>query len=307
MIIIRFKDIFHILIIKNMPKRVRNQSENDISSKKAKKSKKALNTNTIIYTRISSKGQLLGTSINSQQMLCNEYCKDMKFNVLNCISEVSSAKELKKQKLLNNIIDNNSNINLVIYEPTRLTRNLNDYNNLMIQCNKKNIVVHFVQNKLVSSNMNDLQTISNSISNGELEIKILSERVKRSIQYMKAQNIFKSSIAKYGFSYIRKINPKTGKNIRELVKNEKEQLIIMLIKQLYWGESIKTIQNNMFKITRIKHEIYNTMDEDENMKRIEYGNMSMYSIADFLNENKINRKNKLWNSNSVSNILVKIN
>jgi DNA invertase Pin-like site-specific DNA recombinase len=290
-----------------MPKRVRNQSENDISSKKAKKSKKALNTNTIIYTRISSKGQLLGTSINSQQMLCNEYCKDMKFNVLNCISEVSSAKELKKQKLLNNIIDNNSNINLVIYEPTRLTRNLNDYNNLMIQCNKKNIVVHFVQNKLVSSNMNDLQTISNSISNGELEIKILSERVKRSIQYMKAQNIFKSSIAKYGFSYIRKINPKTGKNIRELVKNEKEQLIIMLIKQLYWGESIKTIQNNMFKITRIKHEIYNTMDEDENMKRIEYGNMSMYSIADFLNENKINRKNKLWNSNSVSNILVKIN
>ena len=293
-----------------MPKRVRNQSENDISSKKAKKakkSKKSLNTNTIIYTRISSKGQLLGTSINSQQMLCNEYCKDMKFNVLNCISEVSSAKELKKQKLLNNIIDNNSNINLVIYEPTRLTRNLNDYNNLMILCKNKNIVIHFVQNNLISSNMNDIQTISNSISNGELEIKILSERVKRSIQYMKSQNIFKSSIAKYGYKYIRKINPQNGKNIKELVKNEKEQLIILLIKQLYWGESLKTIQNNMFKITGIKHEIYNTMDEDENMKRIEYGNMSMSTIADFLNENKINRKNKLWNSNSVSNILVKIN
>ena len=293
-----------------MPKRVRNQSENDISSKKAKKakkSKKSLNTNTIIYTRISSKGQLLGTSINSQQMLCNEYCKDMKFNVLNCISEVSSAKELKKQKLLNNIIDNNSNINLVIYEPTRLTRNLNDYNNLILLCNKKNIVVHFVQNNLISSNMNDLQTISNSISNGELEIKILSERIKRGIQYRKSQNIFTSSIAKYGFNYIRKINPKNGKNIKELVKNEKEQLIILLIKQLYWGESIKTIQNNMFKITGIKHEIYNIFDEDENIKHIKYGNMSMSAIADFLNENKISRKNKLWNVISVNKIISELN
>ncbi len=67
----------------------------------------------IIYTRVSTGKQTLGTSLSSQQMICKEYCKKKNFKIINEYSESVSAKNMCNQTELQKIVEENNNIKLV--------------------------------------------------------------------------------------------------------------------------------------------------------------------------------------------------
>ena len=99
---------------------------NDLSNKLTKENIN-YDGNAIIYTRISSKNQLDGASLESQLEMCQKYCEEKKFKVLKWVREVASAKQMKYQVGLLNLINESSDTNLIIFRPDRLSRNFYDF------------------------------------------------------------------------------------------------------------------------------------------------------------------------------------
>ena len=253
--------------------------------------------NAIIYCRISSKNQKIGTSLESQKLLCTNYCIENNFDVIKTINEISTAKIMKKQKKLFEIVNSNNNINLIVYEPSRLSRNLKDFLDLFEIIQKKNIIIHIVQNKLISDNSNHYRQIISGILDGEIESKNLSLRMKRSINFKKSTGKYLPTIPKFGSQY------KTIKNTKILEKNIEERNIIQLINKLYWGSDINSVQDLILKITGKKQELFFISNPDEKVTKIEYGNMKIVDIVNLLNSMSITRRNKKWTLKSVSTII----
>ncbi len=257
--------------------------------------------NAVIYSRVSTKNQAFGSSLDLQEEISKIYCIKKKYKVLSCTIEVCSAKTIGNQEKLLDIINKNSSVHLIICEPSRISRNLTDFTQLLTLCEQKNITIHFVSDNLITNNTNDIKIILSSIYDGELEIKTLSKRIKRSIERRKRNKTYLSSTPKYGLQYNKHlVNNKINKIV---AKNHFEQLIITFINKLYWGSDIKSINDMLFTLTNATHKIYNKKNENENIEKIEYGNMTFADIADFLNSNNILRRTKLWSGNSISNII----
>ena len=96
------------------------------------------NGNAIIYSRVSTQNQKFGTSLEAQEELAKSYCIEKQYAILDCVHEVRSAKNLTNQEKLIDIINSNNNIQLIICEPTRLSRNLSDFTQLLTTCEEKN-------------------------------------------------------------------------------------------------------------------------------------------------------------------------
>ena len=250
----------------------------------------------IIYSRVSSFNQTLGYSLDSQIKFCKDYCDKNNFRIIGEYSEVSSAKDINKQLCLNNIIENNNDFNLVIYEATRLSRNIKDFINFMDKCNNKNIIIHFVQSKLNTKNNMDIKNIISNIFDGQIELQTLSTRIKNSINFRKLNKIYYPSIVKYGYSYL-KCSDKTKK----LVPNEREQNIISLIQKLYYGSSASDVEKLIKLITLKKRYIFDS--KYNKVFDIEYGNMKKIDIANFLNSLLIDRRGNKWSGISVSKLI----
>jgi DNA invertase Pin-like site-specific DNA recombinase len=257
--------------------------------------------NAVIYNRVSTKNQALSSSLDLQDEISKLYCNKNKYNIICSVNEICSAKIITNQKKLLDIIDNNCNINLIICDPTRISRNLTDFTQLLTLCEQKNIIIHFVSDNLITNNTNDIKIILSSVYTGELEIKTLSKRIKRSIEHRKRNKTYLSSTPKYGLQYEKQfINNKINKIVK---KNYIEQLIITCINKLYWGSDIKSINEILFTLTNVTHEIYDKNNENTIIDKIEYGNMTFVDIANFLNSNNIFRRTKLWSGNSISNLI----
>ena len=250
------------------------------------------NNYAIIYSRISTSRQQNGTSLESQKILCQDYCKLLNFNVINSIEEICSATQMSKQNKLNNIIMNNTNINIVILEPSRLCRNIKDFTILLNKCNEKNIIIHFAQTNMTSNNSQDIKKMISCVYDAEHESKTLSQRVKRSISYRKYMKIYLPSIPSFGFII---------KN-KKLCTSPEEQNIISLINKLYFGSDTHSINELLYKITGTHDEICDLYDDDEILE-VKYGNMLIIDIVSFLNNLGITCRKKKWYSQSVSKLI----
>lgn len=254
-----------------------------------------INTNSaIIYSRISTKMQQSGTSLESQKTLCSDYCSLMNFDVISIKEEVCSAMQMSKQKELNNIINDNSNINLIILEASRLCRNIKDFGILLDICNKKNIIIHFVKNITISNNTQDIKKMLSDIYDAQVESNTLSERIKRSIHHRKRMKTYLSSIPQFGFII----------KDKKLCINEYEQDIIKLVNKLFWGSNTDTINELLFKLTGNEEEICDLYDTDE-LFQVQYGNMRIIDIVYFLNNLEIKSRGKIWNRVSVTKLIKK--
>ncbi len=265
-------------------------------------SKKQINydADAIIYARISSKNQSFGTSLDSQLDICRKYCKENNFKILCEVSEIVSARKMEKQEKLLELLNSNSDFNLVVLEPSRISRNIADFINQLDTVKQNKIVLHFVQDNLVSSNSIDFKKIIAGIYDGELESETLSKRMKRSVEKRKVNGTFYPSVPPFGYDYNNE--SKDGKIIKNLVENEKEQQLIHLINNLYWGSKISNIESQLKNITGEKHDLY-FPQYDEPAEEIKYGNMKLIDIANFLNSIPISRRNRDWNSNSVKQVI----
>lgn len=269
----------------------------NISNNNMTKINKSLNSNinnnsAIIYCRVSTARQKYGSSLDSQQTLCNDYCNLMKFNNISSVSEICSATSMTHQKKLNNLLINFSNINLVVLEPSRLCRNIKDFVILLDTCNKKNITIHFVKNNITSNNTQDIKKMISCVYDAETESKTLSDRIKTSIMYRKRMKTYLPS------------NPSFGYIIKDkkLYCNELEQDVITLINKLFWGSNANSINSLLFKLTNCNEEICDMYNNDE-IYEVEHGNMRIIDIVYFLNKLDIKFRGKNWNSNSISKLI----
>ena len=290
------------------PPNINNESniDCDISTLTNNLSKKNIkyNSNAIIYTRVSSSKQILGTSLDSQLEICRKYCEENNYKVLYEVSETVSALKIANQKNLLDLINENENFELIVLEPSRFSRNIKDFINLFELIKKKKIILHFVEDNLVSSNSLEFKKIFSGIYDGELESETLSKRMKRSYEKRKTNGTFYPSLPPFGYNYISTLI--NGKNIKNLVENEKEQQQIDLINNLYWGSNINKLETQLEFLTGKKHELYfPDYDEqaNEQANELEYGNMKFIDIANFLNLIDIKRREKDWNSNSVRQVI----
>ena len=108
---------------------------------------------------------------------------------------------------------------------------------------------------------------------------------------------------KYGTYYVKQYNSRTKKLLTKIKKCETEQHIMSLINMLYWGDMLCNIHKTMFEITGIKHNIYNICNNIV-INEIKHNDISMFIIANFLNENKILRRNKKWTEDAINIIIL---
>ena len=292
----------------NIKKRVRNDdvdinddnSIDEICSDLKKKQIK-YNANAIIYCRVSTKNQTTGTSLETQINAGTNYCTTNNFKMIEIINEVCSAKEMTHQSQLINAINSNHNVNLIVYEPSRLSRNISDFTQLLHICQDKNITIHFVADGLVTTNNNDVKIILSAVYDGETEIKTLSKRVKASVEQRKKNKTYLPSISKYGYAYVKSIVG--NKIIKSICKENYEQKVIELINMMYWGCTIKSAEVLIKQLTDKPHKICDWSNPDEQVTKIAHGNMRFIDIAEFLNSIELFRRGKPWNANSISDII----
>jgi len=256
------------------------------------------NGKAIIYARVSSKNQMNGVSIPSQIQFCENYCIDNDYEIVDTVTETISAKMITKQVKLNKIVNENNNIHLVVYDASRLSRNLKDCINYIDLCKSKNITIHFVEKKMISTCYSDMKHIVNDIIDSETEIRNISTRIKRAVRYKKINNTFFPSVPKYGTGY-------RGEGLsKAVVVNTNEQKIIKLIKLMFFGGKVTEIENLLKEITGNKtHKLYDYSSGVDSFDRVEHGNLNYKDIAEFLNYISIFRREKPWTSGSIKNII----
>ncbi len=266
-----------------------------------KKNQIKSNGNAIIYCRVSTQNQTFGFSLDTQMEASTSYCADKNYKIIDIVHEVCSAKEMNKQEKLIQLINSNENIHIIIHDPSRLSRNISDFTQLLHICETKKITLHFVSDNLITNNNTDIKTVLSSFYDSEIEIKTLSKRVKASIEQRKRNKTYLPSVPRYGYTYFKKII--NDKIVRTVIKNEQEQKVIGLINKMYWGSDIKPVQTILKELTGETHEIVNCKNLEEKVSKIEYGNMTFVDIANFLNSIELTKREREWTPDSVSDII----
>jgi len=259
-----------------------------------------INGNAIIYTRISTANQVNGTSLQAQLAACEAYCNENKYNIIERVQEIVSARFSKKQNKLLEIIENNKNVHIIIFEPSRFSRNVKDGVNLIDTMKSKKITLHFAQPSIISTNTMDMKSIISGILDGEIESNKLSMRIKQSVLYRKSINKYYPSIPKYGYNYERK---SVGTKMHtKLIKNVEEYRIAKLINKLYYGDRISHIEKLLFDITGKVHNLYWTSDND-NFYSIKPGDLKKSDIMKFLDTIPILRRGRKWTTLNIAKII----
>jgi len=268
--------------------------EGDMSSMKISSSK--MNSNAIIYARVSTKDQIKGYSIESQIQVCKAYAYSNNLKIIQIITETCSAREMKKQCALMQILDENSNIHLIVFSADRLSRNFFDYAMFERKCTEKNITYHVSHKNLISTINTDLKQITSDIRDAVTESNTLSRRSCSSHLYRKQHGLYYPTISKYGTKYIRDKNGKISRIADEI----KEKNIKKVINMLYLGGKCDKINSLLNEIMNRKdNKMYDYKNQKVEVNEIFKGNMSAPMVADFLNHLGVLRRNRPWKAYSI--------
>jgi DNA invertase Pin-like site-specific DNA recombinase len=250
--------------------------------------------NAIIYCRSSTKEQnnFNHCSLDTQTFNCRNYCNQNNLNIINMSTEICRATSTINQKELLQIIDKFKNINLIIYDASRFSRNILEGIILLNKCKEKNIIIHNVKDNYSTEKHQGYCNFIDGIKNSEYESKLISDRIKSSIKYRKSLG---SDFGKppFGFKNER-IN-----GVIKFIKDDIELEIINFAKKLYYGCTVKEANIIMNQITQNNIQSLFT----EKCKKIEYGNFTFTMIAEFFNQHNIKNRNRNWSGNSISSII----
>jgi DNA invertase Pin-like site-specific DNA recombinase len=257
----------------------------------------------VIYIRASTKEQ----GVDAQKYNCEEFCFNSRLHIDNIIIEKCSAYKENKQVMLDNFIKNNANkdINIVISSADRFSRNIKKADELVKIMNEKNINLISVKENITLNTAFGKHEFRKLISASQYESELISERVRNSVRYRKANNIHMGK-APYGYSTF------NGK----LVKNNIEQKIIRFISTNVSRETTtnKLSANLLSLLKDINSESANnfvpiviTNEDDEYEYRALDNNEkfkpTMKTISEVLNDYNIHKRNRQWNTHSVNYVL----
>jgi DNA invertase Pin-like site-specific DNA recombinase len=256
----------------------------------------------IIYTRCSTSKQNTdhNQSLDTQEGICRVYASRLNLSVVKVIKDIIPGHNATLQSY-NQILDSYSNTHVIIADPSRLSRNVSDANTFLQQCTKLNITLHFARDNYQSDSLHDQKRIINSVCDAYIESKVLSKRIKSAISFRKELGSHIGN-APYGYTISYQIDRTSRIRLRKLQPHPFEKKVIELIMQLYYGCSIK----DFYKVFRIitKNKTFKLLDSNnEEFTDIYYGNIGPQLIANFMNDNSIKYKNKIWTSQIVSRLV----
>jgi DNA invertase Pin-like site-specific DNA recombinase len=262
----------------------------------------------IIYTRISTlrnntaadsnrNNQTQSVSLETQYFACKNYCDSKNYNIIQNISDISSAYNKVPTNLKRLISESNKGLHIVIYAIDRFSRNTDIGFQLLKMAKKYNIIIEFVADGFTNENDRHILQIKGGILHAEHESRIIGTRIK-------ARNAVKRSVgwkfgnAKYGYKIV------FLGGIRKQVENQYEQKVIKFIKYISNDYDLETLNQLLqdIKPTSEKISVYDSNGDEVNEDI--YDAQPAKKIAELLNSYSIyDRNNKPWVARSIKRII----
>lgn len=247
----------------------------------------------IIYCRVSNMKKE-SYSFMVQEAMCTEYCKTNNLTIKQIHKEHNSG--YGHQKILQNLILLNKNINLIIYDITRFSRSVNYSLILLKICKKHNINLHFVKENLKYSSTSESNSVlEEGLINSEMEWNQIRKRIISSIKIRRANNLVLGHVP-FGFSCVNK----------KLIKNNNFNAIRLIV-ELRKGIKKCSEIRNILKTLSDNYETLNFYDENDNIIEqfskpftLDFG-----TIRDILNDYNI--CNKIWTNECIRRLYKKYN
>lgn len=192
--------------------------------------------NAIVYCRVSSGSQNGKNNVSGdvQERVCRDFIIDNKLRLGNVYKETKSAFKGDRNFLAQLIVDN-PNTTIVVYDVTRFTRNVEKGLELLKLAQRNNVRFAFACNGMIGDW--DGRNIHLLMQQAQAESENLSRRVKDAKQQKKAQGFHTGGPTPYG--YDRELTPHGVK----LVENQDQQKVIEFIR--YAGESNQVTSKKM--------------------------------------------------------------
>lgn len=255
--------------------------------------------NAIIYIRVST----LEQEIQAQKYSCESFCIQNNLNIKKIYIEKCSAYKNKSQPELYKLINENENTNLVIFSIDRFSRNIKIGNDFVQKLEKKKICLISVKENINLNTALGKHNFRIYINAAQYESELISERVKNSIKFKKANNLHIGQ-APYGF----KIENK------KLVKDYKEAIVCKFIFQnLRKSISSEALSHELFKVLTAYEKDHSDFvpllftDEDDKYEYHTYQAttkvcISAKMLAEILNDYGIKKRNGVWSASKILRI-----
>lgn len=180
-----------------------------------------------VYVRVSSKEQSKynegHTSLNVQKQECLKYCRENKINVIECVEEAYSARNMGKMRGLQYILGKiQSGQTIYVYDVSRFSRNIMEALNILDELLKKKATVFSVSENLDYTTIQARNQFRLQLCMANQHSDITSEKVKASLRLRKIRGDYIGS-CRYGYK------TETKEGIRVLVPNPEERKVIDLI------------------------------------------------------------------------------
>jgi DNA invertase Pin-like site-specific DNA recombinase len=262
-----------------------------------------MSNNAIIYSRISSPAQCsinnFHISIENQLTNSRIYCENNGMNIVEEIHEIKSARNMKYLHKLNEIIKNNSNINLIIYNITRFSRNILQGLQYMEKLRQQNITIHFVEENAKTNHHLDLHRIRLGLSQSEYESDTISNRVNANNMILKNKG-WSFGVPKYGKETVFK------NSIRCFQSSNLENKIIQFIITIRQGKCTVMALNKLLQdLIPNNTNLIEFYDNETNSLITRFDEpytLSFTVIADLLNSYNIMNRNNKWSASSVNRV-----
>ena len=261
-------------------------------------------TKAIVYTRCSTKAQntVDHYSLSTQNALAINYCKNNNLTIIDTVQEIVSGRNISKQKLYD-LVNKYQNTNLIIADPSRMSRSVSDGHTFIELCNSRKITIHFTRDNIKSDTLQNRKTIMSMVYDAHIESSIIGKRIKSSIDIRRSLGSHIGQ-APYGYKIAHVIDNKSGMKLRKLMQNPKEFDIIKLINYLYFGCDINDFYKLLYKIT--KNNSFKILDcYDVEFNVIYYGNLRYEDIKIILKSNNIKYITREWNVLDIAKIIKK--
>ncbi len=255
------------------------------------------NRNTVIFCRVSSYGQTGPhcVSFDVQEHKGNVCAKAFNLKVMSVVKMVESAYK-GKSCTIKSLITNNKGKNIVIYDVSRFSRNVDNGIELLHYALKCKTRLFFVSEGIVwDENHQDMCSLKYKLLLAQNESEAISRRVSDAKQYKSKMGFFMGGVPKYGYKVI---DVDGG---RKAVINKYEQAVIKFINLCRTeGTSVRKLNSLMKQISRFDDNIVLEF-EGKDVRTLQEPLCYTY-ISELLNSYEVKRRNDEWKTSMVSSI-----
>lgn len=256
--------------------------------------------NSIIYVRTSTEEQ----NLEAQTFSCEEFCFNNRLYIKEIIQEKCTAfRDIKSQVGLKKIIESNEDVNLIVFSVDRFSRNIAKATEMVKLMEQRRINLISVKENISLSTAYGKHEFRKLLSASQYEAELISERVKNSVKYRRANGIHMGPVP-YGYTLFNK----------KLARNNEEQLVIRFIlttvKKTTTVDKLNVSLKKLLKDLKIEETftpLIITMEDDQyeyrQMNNNEKFQPTIKAVSEMLNDYGIKKRNKMWTVSGVNYII----